>query len=54
VFTPNPKDLATAQRIVAALWQSHGGACQLNGRKIEVPVVKAVQRTVALARQDAA
>jgi (S)-citramalyl-CoA lyase len=54
VFTPDPKELATAQRIVAAFKQSHGGACQIDGRMIDVPVVKAAQRTVALAGRKAA
>jgi (S)-citramalyl-CoA lyase len=54
VFTPNPKELATAQRIVAAFEQAHGGACQMDGRMIDVPVVKAAQRTAALAGHKAA
>ena len=54
VFTPNPKELASAQRIVAAFKQARGGACQVDGRMIDVPVVKAAQRTVALAERKAA
>jgi (S)-citramalyl-CoA lyase len=54
VFTPNPKELAKAQRIVAAFEQARGGACQMDGRMIDVPVVKAAQRTVALAARKAA
>lgn len=54
VFTPTPKELATAQCIVAAFKNAHGGACQLNGRMVDVPVVKAAQRTVALAGSKAA
>jgi citrate lyase beta subunit len=54
VFTPNPKELARAQRIVAAFNQAHGGACQVDGRMVDVPVVTAAQRTVALAGHKAA
>src|SRR6516225_617987 len=54
VFTPGSKELASAQRIVAAFKQAHGGACQVDGRMVDVPVVKAAQRTVALAERKAA
>jgi (S)-citramalyl-CoA lyase len=54
VFTPNPKELAQAKRVVAAFEQAHGGACQVDGRMVDVPVVKAAQRTVALAGRKAA
>jgi (S)-citramalyl-CoA lyase len=54
VFTPNPKELTSAQRIVEAFKQARGGACQVDGRMVDVPVVKAAQRTVALAERKAA
>jgi citrate lyase beta subunit len=54
VFTPDPKELASAERIVEAFKQARGGACQVDGRMIDVPVVKAAQRTVALAERKAA
>jgi citrate lyase beta subunit len=54
VFTPNPNELASAQRIVEAFKQARGGACQVDGRMVDVPVVKAAQRTVALAEREAA
>ena len=54
VFTPDPKELASAERIVEAFKQARGGACQVDGRMIDVPVVKAAQRTVALAERIAA
>lgn len=54
VFTPNPNELARAERIVAAFDQAHGGACQVDGRMVDVPVVKAAQRTVVLAGRKAA
>ena len=54
VFTPDSKELASAQRIVEAFRQARGGACQVDGRMVDVPVVKAAQRTVALAERKAA
>ena len=54
VYTPNPKELARAERIVAAFNQANGGACQVDGRMVDVPVVKVAQRIVALATREAA
>ena len=48
IFSPSPDELARAQRIVAAFDAAHGGACQLDGKMVDVPVVKAAQRIVAL------
>ena len=48
-FTPTADQLASAQRIVAAFEQARGGACKLDGRMVDAPVVKAARRTVALA-----
>jgi len=54
VFTPGSKELASARRIVEAFKLARGGACQVDGRMVDVPVVKAAQRTVALAERKAA
>jgi citrate lyase beta subunit len=54
VFTPDSKELERAEQIVAAFEQAHGGACQVDGRMVDVPVVKAAQRTVALGERKAA
>jgi citrate lyase beta subunit len=54
VFTPGSNELARAQRIVAAFEQTRGGACQVDGRMVDVPVVKAAQRTIALVAPRAA
>jgi citrate lyase beta subunit len=51
VFTPTAEEVARARRIVAALQEARGGACQVDGRMVDVPVVKAAQRTVALAQR---
>ena len=42
-----------ARRIVAAFEQAHGGACQVDGRMVDAPVVKSASRTVALAARQA-
>jgi (S)-citramalyl-CoA lyase len=54
VFTPAPDQLARARRIVAAFEQAKGGACQVDGRMVDVPVVRSARRTVALAEREAA
>jgi citrate lyase beta subunit len=54
VFTPDARELERAERIVAAFEQARGGACQVDGRMVDVPVVKAAQRTVALGDRKAA
>jgi citrate lyase beta subunit len=53
VFTPTPDQVATARRIVTAFQQAAGGACQVDGRMVDVPVVKAARRTAALADREA-
>jgi citrate lyase beta subunit len=54
VFTPGPNELARAQRIVAAFEQARGGACQVDGRMVDIAFVKAAQRTIALVTHRAA
>lgn len=49
VFSPSPAELDRARRIVSAFESAHGGACQVDGKMVDIPVVKAAQRTVALA-----
>ena len=53
VFTPSSAELARAERVVAAFEAAHGGACQVDGKMIDAPVVKAARRTVALAGHTA-
>ena len=48
-FTPSAMQLTRAQRIVDAFEQAHGGACQVDGKMVDAPVVKAARRTVMLA-----
>ena len=53
IFSPTSAQLARAQRIVAAFEQARGGACQVDGRMVDAPVVKAARRTVMLAGRAA-
>lgn len=53
IFSPSPAELDRARQIVSAFEAAHGGACQVDGKMVDVPVVKAAQRTVALAARAA-
>jgi citrate lyase subunit beta/citryl-CoA lyase/(S)-citramalyl-CoA lyase len=50
VFTPSEADVTRAQRIVDAFDVAAGGAAQLDGRLIELPVALAARRTLGLRR----
>jgi citrate lyase beta subunit len=52
VFTIS-EQIATACRVVAAFDQAGGGACQMEGRMVDVAVVKCARRTVAVAARVA-
>jgi citrate lyase beta subunit len=54
VFTPRSDQIATAGRVVAAFDQAGGGSCQVDGRMVDVPVVKCARRTVTVAARAAA
>jgi citrate lyase beta subunit len=49
VFTPAPDQVAKARKIVAAFENARGGACEVDGRMVDVPVVKSARRVAALA-----
>ena len=49
VFTPSANELNRAKRIVSAFEAAQGGACQVDGKMVDVPVVKAARRIVAIA-----
>jgi (S)-citramalyl-CoA lyase len=48
-FLPTPEEVEQAGRIVAALEEAHGGAAQLDGKMIDVPVVITARRILARA-----
>jgi (S)-citramalyl-CoA lyase len=47
-FSPGSAVLDRAQRVVTAFEQAKGGACQVDGKMVDVPVVKAARRAVTL------
>jgi (S)-citramalyl-CoA lyase len=53
IFTPSEGELARAKRVVSAFTAARGGACQVDGKMVDAPVVKAARRTVALAAHAA-
>ena len=53
IFSASANELNRAKRIVAAFEAAHGGACQVDGKMIDAPVVKAARRTVAIAARAA-
>jgi citrate lyase beta subunit len=53
VFTPSDSELVRARRVVFAFEAANGGACQIDGKMVDAPVVKAARRTVALAAHAA-
>jgi citrate lyase subunit beta/citryl-CoA lyase/(S)-citramalyl-CoA lyase len=48
-FTPNTDEIEQAQRVIAAYETSPNGLAVLDGQLIEAPVVKAMQRRLAIA-----
>ncbi|MCX7829137.1 MAG: CoA ester lyase [Thermanaerothrix sp.] len=55
VFTPKPEEVAKARRIVEAAMEAKAqgkGAVSVDGRMVDVPVVKRAMRTLMLAGED--
>ncbi len=50
-FLPSDAEFAQAQRIVAALEAANGGAAQLDGKMIDLPVAVAARRLIARAER---
>ena len=48
VFTPSPEEVERARRIVAAYEASPNGLAEIDGKLIEKPVVRAMQRVLAI------
>lgn len=46
VFTSSPAAVAHAQRVMEAFEAAEGGAVQLDGKLIDLPVIRAAQRTL--------
>jgi citrate lyase beta subunit len=50
VLTPGEEEVARARRIVAAMEAAAGGVCVVDGRMVDLPVLRAAQRVLARAR----
>lgn len=50
-FTPSALEISRAEKIVTAYQAHSGGALLVDGRMIDLPLVVAAQRTVAMAKQ---
>ena len=51
-FIPTAEQLARAKRIMEAFELAKGGACVVDGKMVDLPVVKAARRTVQLASRE--
>jgi citrate lyase beta subunit len=49
VHTPSEAEIARAKRVIAALAEASGGAALLDGKLIELPVIRAAERVLARA-----
>lgn len=50
-FTPSAAEVDRAARMVAALEQAGGNAVEFEGKMLEIPIVKAARRVLALAQR---
>ncbi|MDP2063054.1 MAG: aldolase/citrate lyase family protein [Phaeovulum sp.] len=50
-FQPSEAEITRARRVLAALDAAHGGAAQLDGKMIDLPVANAARRILARAEQ---
>ena len=50
VFTPDAEKIAHARRVIEAFEQSPDGLVVIDGRLVEIPVVRIAERTLAIAR----
>lgn len=51
VFTPSPEELAKAQKILVAFEEANTGLVVVDGKLIEKPVVREMQRIVSVAKR---
>lgn len=50
VFTPTPTEIARAQKIVDAYENAKGNACEIDGKMIDVPIVRSAKRILSIAQ----
>jgi (S)-citramalyl-CoA lyase len=48
-FTPTPEEIDRARRVIAALEDAQGAAALLDGKLVELPVIRAAERVLARA-----
>ncbi|MBI07157.1 MAG: CoA ester lyase [Rhodospirillaceae bacterium] len=48
VFSPDAETIAFAKRVLAAYAESNAGVALLDGKVVEIPVVRAMQRAIAI------
>jgi citrate lyase beta subunit len=48
-FTPGPERIAYARKVIAAFEQAPDGLVVVDGKLIEIPVVRTARRTLAVA-----
>jgi citrate lyase beta subunit len=51
VFTPSPEEIAKAQKILAAFEEANTGLVVVDGKLIEKPVVREMQRIASVAKR---
>lgn len=50
VFTPTPDEISHAQKIVDAYDNAKGNACEIDGKMIDVPIVRSAKRILFIAK----
>ncbi len=51
MFTPSPEEVAKAQKILAAFEEANTGLVVVDGKLIEKPVVREMQRIASVAKR---
>ena len=54
IFSPDAETIAFARRVIEAYEESHAGVALLDGKVVEMPVVRAMRRALAIADKIAA
>ena len=54
IFSPDAETIAFARRVIEAYEESHAGVALLDGKVVEMPVVRAMRRALVIADKIAA
>src|SRR3990167_271703 len=52
VFTPSAEEVSQAQRIIDAYSKAKGDVCEIDGKMIDVPIVRSAERILAIAKHS--